>query len=57
MAKVLTRLIPLMALAIIMTLALACAQEETGPANNQEAPASGNTTQISVPTTEPEARA
>ena len=29
MAKVLTRLIPLMALAIIMTLALACAQEET----------------------------
>ena len=30
---------------------------ETGPANNQEAPASGDTTQPSVPTTEPEARA
>ena len=56
MAKVLTRLIPLMALAIIMILALACAQEKTGPANNQEAPASGNTTQPSVSTTEPEAR-
>ena len=46
-----------MLLAIIMTLAMACAQEETGPANNQEAPASGDTTQPSVPTTEPEARA
>ena len=57
MTKVSTRWIPLLALAIIMILALACAQEETGPANNQEVPASGNTTQISVPTTEPEARA
>ena len=57
MTKVSTRWIPLLALAIIMILALACAQEEAGPANNQEAPVSGNTTQPSVSTTEPEARA
>ena len=47
----------LLVMTLPLTLALACAQEETGPANNQEAPASGGATQPSVPTTEPEARA